>query len=388
MGHQQRPGRVHAVIAQDQQHVAAGLRGVQLAQHGGFVDARGGHEDQAAVERHGQVGRKLPLEHLAGQRPVAARLASGRYPLGQRARQGPGMLGPRGLRAQHGAAPVPLADVGRQQRGLQPAQPAQQPVDLRQACQRRAAQARGAQLARTDQGVAHHPHHGAHGEDHRAPQDERAQPAQRVGIGGDGRHAGGKIVGAALQAVDGQVARWNGWVAGAARPGVGAGFELHHHLGARQLAQLGVVGDVGLQHVGARRLYAQLRVGNARCVLVDILGPAIQLVARLDHGDAPLHQLAPHRADVDRCKERAARDRVELRREQRAGHEQRDNRNDHAAHHGLGEEGAQAFEHDSSTIPPASRMVGQRQCRRAASPVPRTWMRLPQNRRRSSSSCR
>ena len=386
MGAQQGPGRVHAVLAQDQQHVAAGLHRAQLAQHGGFVDAGRGHKHQAAVQRHGQVGRELPLKHGTGQRPVGAGLAAGRHALGQRARQGRGALAARGLGAGHGAAPVHRADVGGQQGGVQPPQPAQQAVNLRQARQRRAAQACGAQLARTDERVAHHPQHGAHPKDHGAPRDQRAHPAKRVGIG----HLRGalEIVGAALQAVDGQVAQGDGWLAGAAGPGGGARFQLHHHLGASELAQLGVLGDVGLQHIGARGGNAQLRLGHRGRVGINVLGPVAQLVVRLHHRHAPLHQLAPHRPHVHGRHEPAARGRVVLGREHRTGHKQRDQRDDHSAHHGFGQQGLQSAEHESSTMKPASRMVAQRQCSRAASPAPRTWMRLPQNRLRSSSSCR
>ncbi len=396
MGAQQGPGGFGTVIAQDEHHVGAGLRGAQLAQHGGFIDPRRGDVQQAAVQRDRQVGWKLPLEHRAGQRPVTARLAAGRHALGQHQ----GLVGRVVVGELHGALPVLGTDLGGLQRGAQPAHGAQQLVDARQARHRGAQQLLGAQLRRADQRVAQHPHHGADHEDQRAPLDEAAQPGKRLlhrsghALALDG---GGvcHVVALAVLALgagstaDGQHARRHGRLAGPAGPVVHVGRHVQQHLGAGQSAERGVVDHIGLQAQRPGRGDAQLGERHLGRVLLDVLGPMAQLLAGLHQGHAPLHQLAPHGADALGRAHRSARGGVQVRREQRAADEQRCTCDHQDPDHGPRHPGPQLLEHAaSSTIRPAWRTVSQRQCRRAASPVPRTWMRLPQNRRRRSSSCR
>lgn len=265
------------------------------------------------------------------------------------------------------------------------------------------AAALGAQLRGADQRVAQHPHHRADHEDQRTPLDQAAQPAKRLGrfhrgdaglADGIGVHVVALAVLVVLAfgagcAADGQHARGHGRLAGPAGPVVHVGRHVQQHLRAGQIAERGVADHVGLQAQRPGRGDAQLGKGYLRRVLLDVLGPMAQLLAGLHQGHAPLHQLAPHGANALGRAHRSAGGRVQVRREQRATDEQRCACDHQGPDHGPRHPGPQLLEHAaSSTIRPAWRTVSQRQCRRAASPVPRTWMRLPQNRRRRSSSCR
>ena len=360
-------------VGADQQHIHTAGKGLQAAHQRGALQLRRGKVDDAAVQRHRQVGRKHPGEDGAGQVPAAGVLAACAHPFGQAL----GLLSRLGLGVFQGLLPVCRFDARREQAGAQAGAETQQAVQLGQTCQRRAAQALRPQLAGADQRVAQQPEQRRRAEHQGAEQHQPTQPAE----GFSGGPAGGL-------AVHGQQAGRNGRAAGAAIPLPGGRIPLQQQLGARQTAQIAALGHAQAQLVGAGRAGLQQAGGVRRRMALDVGGPAALLHHGLAKIEAPLRNLGPDRADLTGRLQAGPQQGIELGRQQRAAHQpgqqgdqqppqQRARQGD--ALHGVAA---------CSTARPVARTISLRQCSWAPPSAGRVLTRLAQNRARSRSSCR
>ncbi len=242
-----------------------------------------------------------------------------------------------------------------------------------------AAQALGLELCRAYQRMAHHPQQGQAAKDQCAGPDDAAQPSKGFMLGLARRGA----------AVQRQVARRSRRQAALAAPVPALPVQLQQDLGSGEHAHLAVAHHVRLQHEWTGRAHAHAWFGNVRRHAGQVLRPAFMLAHIVHQGQAPQDDFVPDPARAFRALQAAAGDGVVAGQQDGRADEQRDQGEQRGAPPGSGQlhKPAQAA-HACSTATAASRAMSQRQCRWAPSPAPRTCSRLPQNRRRSTASCR